>query len=99
MPQSLLPSSDVVSPNDVWCIDFKGYFTVGNGERCDPLTNFDSYSRYHLTCEILFNMNLEQTKAVFERVFKDYEVPLAIKSDNGTPFASKVISGLASASV
>ncbi|EMY71899.1 hypothetical protein LEP1GSC199_0028 [Leptospira vanthielii serovar Holland str. Waz Holland = ATCC 700522] len=35
--------------------------------------------------------NAEQTKAVFERVFKEYGLPQAIKSDNGSPFASKAI--------
>ncbi|EMY67802.1 hypothetical protein LEP1GSC199_0115 [Leptospira vanthielii serovar Holland str. Waz Holland = ATCC 700522] len=72
VPQSLFPFSNVVAPNDVWCVDFKGHFTVGNGNRCDPLTITDAYSRYLLACEILNKTNAEQTKAVFERVFKEY---------------------------
>ncbi|TGL17717.1 IS481 family transposase [Leptospira yanagawae] len=99
VPQSLFPFSDVVAPNDVWCVDFKGHFTVGNGHRCDPLTITDAHSRYLLACEILNKTNAEQTKAVFERVFKEYGLPVAIKSDNGAPFASKAIGGLTSLSV
>ena len=34
-------------PNHVWTVDFKGWF-LGNGQRCDPLTVCDRYSRYLL---------------------------------------------------
>ena len=36
-----------LGPNDVWCVDFKGWFRMGNGQRCDPLTISDAYSRYY----------------------------------------------------
>ena len=38
-------------PNDVWCIDLKGWFHCGDGKRCDPLTLSDAYSRYLLRCQ------------------------------------------------
>ncbi len=98
-PTTLFPFSDVHLPNDVWCVDFKGHFTVGNGKRCDPLTITDAHSRFLLACEILDKANTEQTKRIFERVFKEYGLPSAIKSDNGSPFASRAIGGLSELSV
>jgi len=31
------PFSQVTGPNQPWCMDFKGYFTTGDGKRCDPI--------------------------------------------------------------
>ncbi|QYM77748.1 hypothetical protein K0B96_10465 [Horticoccus luteus] len=33
-------------PNQVWTVDFKGWFLLGNNQRCDPLTICDRYSHY-----------------------------------------------------
>lgn len=80
--------SHVTTPNQLWCADFKGEFLLGNRRYCYPLTITDSLSRYLLTCE-----GLESTKAagafpVFERAFKEFGLPGAIRTDNGAPFAS-----------
>ena len=80
--------SDPGSPNKLWCADFKGEFMLGNRKYCYPLTITDYCSRYLLACE-----SLESTKStfafnIFERVFKDYGLPSAIRTDNGLPFAS-----------
>ena len=48
------PSSKLTSakaPNQVWAIDFKGWFETGDGKRCDPLTISDTASRYLLRCQ------------------------------------------------
>src|SRR5262249_51406569 len=39
--------------NDVWGIDFKGWFLTGDGKRCEPLTLSDAHSRYLLRCQDL----------------------------------------------
>src|ERR1700733_8638874 len=80
--------TDPASPNQLWCADFKGEFMLGNRQYCYPLTITDYSSRYLLACE-----SLESTKStfafnVFERVFKDFGLPSAIRTDNGVPFAS-----------
>jgi transposase InsO family protein len=80
--------TDPSSPNQLWCADFKGEFMLGNRQYCYPLTITDYSSRYLLACE-----SLESTKSmfafnVFERVFKDFGLPSAIRTDNGVPFAS-----------
>jgi transposase InsO family protein len=85
-------------PNQVWAIDFKGSFRTGDGQRCDPLTISDSYSRFLLCCAIIAP-TIEQTKLQMERVFKEYGLPSVIRSDNGSPFASIGVGGLTALSV
>jgi putative transposase len=76
------------SPNGLWCADFKGEFMLGNKQYCYPLTITDYRSRYLLACEGLASVRSEFAFAVFERVFKEFGLPEAIRTDNGTPFAS-----------
>ena len=75
-------------PNDLWCVDFKGQFKVGNGTYCFPLTISDFVSRYIIGCEALSNTEINPCFAVFEEAFYEYGLPVAIRSDNGAPFAS-----------
>jgi transposase InsO family protein len=87
------PFLDVMAPNDVWSVDFKGWFRTGDGERCDPLTISDSHSRYLLTCRIVAPTG-EGVRPSFVRAFRAHGLPLAIRSDNGPPFASQGAGGL-----
>jgi transposase InsO family protein len=76
------------APNGLWCADFKGEFMLGNKLYCYPLTITDYRSRYLLACEGLASVRSEFAFAVFERAFKEFGLPDAIRTDNGTPFAS-----------
>lgn len=93
-PVKLYPLSHVQAPNDVWCTDFKGHFTVRNGRRCDPLTITDAHSRYLLECKAVQKTDSEHVKRAFERIFREHGLPNAIRSDNGSPFASRGLGGL-----
>jgi transposase InsO family protein len=75
-------------PNGLWCADFKGEFMLGNKQYCYPLTITDYRSRYLLACEALESVRSETAFSVFERAFKDFGLPDAIRTDNGAPFAS-----------
>jgi len=75
-------------PNDLWCVDFKGEFMLGNKRYCYPLTVTDQVSRYLLLCEALESTKEFSAQAAFERLFKERGLPLGIRSDNGVPFAS-----------
>ena len=75
-------------PNELWCADYKGEFMLGNKQYCYPLTITDYRSRYLLACEGLETTRSDFAFSVFERTFKDFGVPQAIRTDNGTPFAS-----------
>jgi transposase InsO family protein len=85
--------------NDIWCADFKGQFKLGEGRNCYPLTITDSYSRYLIGCQGLYRPTYANTRMQFERSFQDYGLPLAIRTDNGSPFASVALGGLSSLAV
>ena len=88
------PFAAADNPNDVWAIDFKGWFRTGNGMRVDPLTIQDAASRYLLACHGLERPNGPRVRRVLERTFSEYGLPLAIRSDNGPLFASVGLGGL-----
>ena len=76
------------APNDLWCADFKGEFRLGNGHYCYPLTVTDHASRFLLLCEALESTREDTAITAFEQLFVERGLPLAIRSDNGVPFAS-----------
>ena len=80
--------SQGAAPNDLWCADFKGEFKLGNRQYCYPLTVTDHASRFLLLCEALQSTCEETAFAAFERLFVERGLPVAIRSDNGVPFAS-----------
>ena len=82
------PLSDGAQPNDLWCTDYKGEFQLGNKQYCYPLTVTDHASRYLLLCEAMESNKEQNALTAFERLFKERGLPLAIRSDNGVPFAS-----------
>jgi transposase InsO family protein len=82
------PLSAGANPNDLWCTDFKGEFKLGNGRYCYPLTVSDHAARYLLLCEAFESTREAPVIEAFQRLFRDRGLPVAIRSDNGLPFAS-----------
>lgn len=82
------------APNDVWTVDFKGWWFTQDGSRCIPLTIRDEYSKYILHIAALGECSQKAAQEQFERVFRRYGLPKVIRSDNGTPFAGNGITGL-----
>ena len=93
-PPYSAPLAHAQAPNQVWCADYKGWFYCGDGQRCDPLTLSDTFSRYLPRCRVVSKTDGVEARAVFEAVFREYGLPAAIRSDNGPPFASKAPAGL-----
>jgi putative transposase len=87
------PFLPVEAPNDLWCIDFKGWFRTRDGQRCDPLTVTDADSRFLLACRIV-EPNGAAVAAVVDELFREHGLPRAIRSDNGAPFAATGAGGL-----
>jgi transposase InsO family protein len=81
------PFSAVTAPNQLWCMDFKGYFSTGDGARCDPFTITDAHSRYLIRCQTVLRMDLSQVAAICEAAMHEYGMPTRIRTDNGAPFA------------
>ncbi len=86
-------------PNAVWSADFKGWFNTGDGTRCDPLTITDNYSRYLLRCQAVRPTGYCAVRPVFEAAFREYGLPVAIRTDNGPPFATTTVGGLSRLSI
>jgi transposase InsO family protein len=80
--------SDGTVPNDLWCVDFKGEFQLGDRRFCFPLTVTDHASRYLLLCEALTSTREGPAITAFANLFKERGLPRAIRSDNGIPFAT-----------
>lgn len=75
-------------PNDVWSVDFKGWWKDREGLRVEPLTVRDEASRMLLELRWLPDSRTETVRVCFERLFERHGLPGAIRSDNGAPFAS-----------
>lgn len=76
------------APNEIWSVDFKGWWYGADGRRCEPLTVRDEYTRYVLEVRAVADARTQTLKASFEPLFERYGLPQAIRSDNGAPFAS-----------
>lgn len=88
-PQARLSTSLATrASNDVWTVDFKGWWRLGNGQRCEPLTVRDAHSRFLLAVRLPKSARYADIRAEFERLFTQYGLPKVIHSDNGSPFAS-----------
>ena len=100
VPAQGVPFLECDAPNVVWSADFKGQFRLGkNGAYCYPLTVSDNYSRFLLACVGLERPTLEATIRCFKKIFYEYGLPDAIKTDNGQPFASVGMGGLTRLSI
>jgi transposase InsO family protein len=85
--------------NDLWCIDYKGQFRLGDRSYCYPLTITDQFSRYILCCEGMSAICEEAARDACEETFRAHGLPTAMRSDNGAPFASTGLAGLSKLSV
>jgi putative transposase len=78
----------VREPDQLWCADYKGEFMLADRRYCYPLTITDYASRYLITCDALSTTREVYAFPVFERAFKDFGLPITIRTDNGVPFSS-----------
>jgi len=96
---SSAPFAQCAAANDVWCMDFKGWFRTGDGSRCEPLTLSDAQSRYLLRCQALARNDSAHVWPVLAAAFREFGMPLRLRSDNGAPFASCGAGGLSQLAV
>jgi transposase InsO family protein len=85
--------------NDLWTADFKGHFRTQDGIYCYPLTIADQHTRFLITCHGLASTKGIGVRPVFDRLFREYGLPRAIRTDNGVPFATTGIHGLSQLNV
>jgi len=82
------PAGSSARPNELWAADFKGQFKTRDGRYCYPLTVTDDFSRFLVGCRGLRSTCVADSKAVFRDLFREYGLPLRIRTDNGVPFAT-----------
>ena len=88
------PVGEITAPNQVWCIDFKGWFRTGDGQRCDPLTITDAFSRHLIRCQVVNKMDTPHVMAVCDAAMRELGLPDRIRNDNGSPFSGPGLLGL-----
>jgi transposase InsO family protein len=96
------PGRPMITPraaNDLWTADFKGQFRLRDGSYCYPLTVADQFSRFLFTCRGFSSTAHDGVQREFERLFREYGLPAAIRTDNGSPFASTGLARLSRLSV
>jgi putative transposase len=98
-PPFASPFQTVDAPNAVWRADFKGWCATGEGKRRNPLTISEAMSRYLLRCGAVAQPDGDCVGDAFDAAFCEFGLPLAIRSDNGSPFASAGAGGLSRLSV
>jgi putative transposase len=90
LPRLTLP----VRVNQVWTVDFKGWYLTQQGQRVEPLTVRDLFSRYALTIKALPSQKWRLVQREMRRLFRRHGLPEVIRADNGHPFACKGPAGL-----
>jgi putative transposase len=93
------PLTQPEHPNDLWAADFKGQFRTRDAVYCYPLTVSDALSRYVLEVRALESIESGPVHKSFQRLFREYGLPVAIRTDNGTPFASPGLGHLSRLSI
>jgi putative transposase len=93
------PLAPITAVNETWTTDFKGEFRTGDHRYCYPLTLRDGFSRYVLRCDALRNKSDAAVRPSFERAFREFGLPIRIRSDNGGPFAATGLTRLSRLSV
>jgi len=72
-------------PNDLWQMDFKGWFAIGSGT-CHPLTIVDDHSRFCLCLQACPDQTANTVEQRLCRVFERYGLPWRMTMDNGSPW-------------
>ncbi len=68
-PASTAPLSHALAPNDVWSVDFKGQFALGDGQLCYPFTVTDNASRMLLAVDKYRSTKGEAVRRTMEHLF------------------------------
>lgn len=95
----LSPLLPATVANSLWTSDFKGQFLLGDRRLCYPLTVVDASSRYLLGVVGLDSVKDSGAWPVFDSLFREYGLPEAMRTDNGSPFASTAVARLSRLSV
>ena len=91
--------TQTLAPNDAWSVDFKAWFRTLDGERAEPFTGRDQFSRYSIGIKLMADKNEPSVRKAMARWFRRYGLPRVIRVDNGPPFGGTGPRGLSRLSV
>jgi len=77
---------EMEQPNQLWQMDFKGYFALEEGGYCHPLTVLDDHSRFLLGLKACPNETCKMVQEQLSQVFRCYGLPERMLMDNGPPW-------------
>jgi transposase InsO family protein len=69
------PRIGALAQSDVCSMAYKGWFRVGDGTRCDPLTINDVHSRASLVCQATVQPKSNDVRQRLEEVFGAFGLP------------------------
>ena len=84
--EKLHPKYESNECNEIWSVDYKGKFRLGNKKYCHPLTIQDKKSRFIIACDGHYGETYEHVKRAYIKAFRSFGKPLYMHSDNGIPF-------------
>lgn len=73
-------------PNELWQMDFKGYFAVSSGGYCHPLTVLDDHSRFLVGLEACPDETAVTVQEHLTHIFRQFGLPERMLMDNGSPW-------------
>lgn len=76
------------APNDLWQMDFKGWFGLEDGSKCHSFGVLDDHSRYNLCLTACPDQRTATVKPLLTQAFRTYGLPHQILCDNGAPWGS-----------
>jgi transposase InsO family protein len=74
------------APNQLWQMDFKGWFRTNDGTGCHTLTVLDDHSRYVVCLQACQNQRGETVQQKLTDTFRRYGLPERMTMDNGSPW-------------
>lgn len=77
---------EMEQPNQLWQMDFKGYFALKEGGYCHPLTVLDDHSRFLLGLRACPNETCQTVQEQLTGIFRGYGLPERMLMDNGSPW-------------
>lgn len=77
---------EMEQPNQLWQMDFKGYFALQEGGYCHPLTVLDDHSRFLVGLKACPNETYKTVQDHLSGIFRNYGLPERMLMDNGPPW-------------
>lgn len=73
-------------PNELWQMDFKGYFALEMGGYCHPLTVIDDHSRFLVGLKACPDETYQTVQRQLTAIFQQFGLPQRMLMDNGSPW-------------